>query len=333
MAYFDGDNVIPVVFVSNEYFLPYIAVAVQSIIENSCTEKYYRIYILHHNIADKEINDFLNNFNKCPNIIIEFINVSKYIKDYTFDPVDWSVEIYFKLLIPYIFIDYKKIILLDGDVICRCDLVELYDIDMQNHAIAGVRDIPQIEWYYAHRKKYFGKTKYEMVTKIGCHDNYFNSGVLLFNTDVFRRKISLEKLLDLAASRKWQFPEQDIFNVVFDGEALILPYQWNFQSIVLNDNFRLPDAIKQYFNDGKNTPKIVHFIAKPWKNFIHPPFFNYFWEYALISPYKNTIIKRMNTEKWVGIPLENQIYNDIKCKRNLGWRFILKCIMHKLLPR
>ena len=100
---------IPIVFSANEYYIPYTAVAIQSIMEHANKENDYHFYILHKDISDEFARPLREQVSRFPNCLIDFIDVSDYISNYAFFVSRHiSVETYFRLLIPYILTDYDK---------------------------------------------------------------------------------------------------------------------------------------------------------------------------------------------------------------------------------
>ena len=71
-------EVIPIFFAVDDGYIPFLAVALESLIENASKEYYYSIKILYTNINEenkKKINKY-----KCENVNIEFVDVNYYIE-------------------------------------------------------------------------------------------------------------------------------------------------------------------------------------------------------------------------------------------------------------
>lgn len=296
MPAFNTNN-IPILFSSNDYFVPYMSVMIKSIIENSTAINNYDILILHQDISQKNqeclqlMTAHINNFS------IRFIIVSSYIDGLSFY-VDnrkyFTVEAYFRLLMPYILKNYSKAIYLDCDMVAQTDIAKLMQIDLKGNMIGAVRDycgiadgkIPNSDRYdYMHN-----------VLKIINPYDYFISAVLIMDLDKFRSKIPLDELMKLATSYEWKYHDQDVLNIVAYGRSLIIDSRWNvLQSYGFHHLMQ-----KEYYLDWLNSwnnPFIIHFggIAKPWK-YSRIPRSDIFWKYANQTPYRGLIKTRKRKE-------------------------------------
>jgi len=305
---------IPIVFASDEYFVPYIAVAMQSIMENSGKNCNYHFFVLHQNISDYTINKLINHIKKYEQFKIDFINVSSWFKDKKlFLDIEnhlnhITLETYFRLIIPELFSQYEKVIYLDGDLICLTDIQKLYMYDIGDNWLASTRDVLGIGSYYCFGSNSRNKDKnlFDGIASIKKPGNYFCAGVTIFN--IKQWTLSTGELFEFAASRKWFYYDQDILNVLCQDKTFLLPLEYQFTDISDKDpyNFLLfylpPDLKKEYF-EAKKSPKIIHFnsfIKKPWNVPYLVPYFETFWGYAFKSAFIDIIISRMSINGMIG---------------------------------
>jgi lipopolysaccharide biosynthesis glycosyltransferase len=320
-------NSIPVVFPSDEYFIPYLATTMQSIMENSDKKKKYAFFVLHGDISQPTMDKLKKQISFFPQFTIDFINVSHFLEGYNlFVSGHITIETYYRLLIPELFVDYKKVIYHDSDMICRVDISELYGIDLGENLLAASRDILGICRYYM----YFKNKKLIGTDQISLQDadNYFNAGLLLINIIQFRSAFILKDLLNFALSKEWRSYDQDVLNVLCKGRVLFLPLSYNFNK---DDNaaIYLPEKIKKEYLETIKNPKIIHFMGpskKPWNNTTYVPYFELFWKYANATPFIDTIVSRMYEKKLVlSISLADTIISNIKHRGGIGLLFILRC--------
>lgn len=138
--------------------------------------------------------------------------------------------------------EITKIIYLDADIICKGDILSLWQTDLQGKVLGAVRD--------------WGEAK--SCDRIGLKKGrYFNSGVLLMDLVKWRRQKLTQKLfqwLDKVVDTKILWGDQDALNGVLDGEFTELPKKYN--CIVINNT-----VLKAAAEDV-----IVHYIdyVKPW---------------------------------------------------------------------
>jgi lipopolysaccharide biosynthesis glycosyltransferase len=261
----DSGALIPVVFSSDNYFVPYMAALIQSIMDNARQPFRYRFFVLHRGISP-ENRELLRtqvasaglqkagSGGEADSFSVDFIDVSAHIKDYRFPTRFFPVESYFRLLIPYLF-EYDKVIYLDGDMICNADLAELYAVDPGTKLLAACRD----DFLAGDRGR-----GHALSIGLSRHGDYFNAGMLLINRERFSRSITMEQILGLAVSRDWRFCDQDVLNVVCAEKTLILDMEWNAMVAMHNED-QFPPSLRQEYRRSRAAPKITHFAGpKPW---------------------------------------------------------------------
>lgn len=142
-----------------------------------------------------------------------------------------------RLLADKIDIIPDKILYLDADVVINGDIKELYDINIDGHEIAGVRD-------------YYGKFFF--------YPNYLNSGVLLMNMKRIRETKLLSRALNLCNKKKVFLPDQTAINK-FAKKKLILSSRYNEQK-----NLSEKTLIRHFSMTLKFFPKFKKQNIKPW---------------------------------------------------------------------
>jgi lipopolysaccharide biosynthesis glycosyltransferase len=329
----NNDDIIPIVFSSNDYFVPYMSAAIQSVIENASKDRQYIIYILHKGLLENNISLLKEQIMVFNRFCIEFVDVTNYIKDYTFfleNNKSLTIETYFRILIPFIFNHYEKVIYLDGDIICLKDISELYDYDIKDYLIAGAKDILGAHKYYIDDVKKPGKNRrYEYIS---THINdYFIAGTLLFNIKAFNKLFSVSDILELALSRQWEYHDQDILNYICKSKVYYIDMSWCFSFISPKSLPLLPLLFQNEYFAAQEIPNIIHFawILKPWKTAFYTPYFYYFWKYATRTLFITEIITRMNNEQFIAKhSLTRDIILDIiKHRKGIGLKYLIKCII------
>lgn len=286
--------------------------------------------MLHKDITDKSTGLIKKQVTVYGNFTIEFVNVGEYIRGYTLwteNRKEISPETYFRLLIPYIFTEFEKVIYLDCDMICCADLAELYRFEIGDHMLISTRDIFGASDYYCSKNKKKRDKRYSIIG-IKNHDDYLLAGTLVFNTVKFRETMPLEDLLHFAGSRKWPWHDQDILNVLCEGKILFVPISWGYYDIG-NKYSHLPDYWRKQYMEAQGDIKIVHFAAgcKPWKNFNMVMYFDLFWKYATRTPFIDVIIDEMKKNGHViQGGLSQAVLDNIKHRRGIGLKLLLKGI-------
>ena len=92
---------IPIFFTVDDAYVPFLAVALQSLIDNSSEENFYLIKILYTNIRE-ENKKKIKKYEK-ENVNIEFVDLNYYIekvKDKLYTRDYYSKTTYFRLFLP-----------------------------------------------------------------------------------------------------------------------------------------------------------------------------------------------------------------------------------------
>lgn len=273
---------IPIFFAVDDKYIPFLAVALQSLIENSSENNCYSIKILYTNISEENQNKVLKYERK--NVNIEFVDLNYYIdkiKDKLYTRDYYSKTTYFRLFIPELYPQYDKVLYLDSDIVILADIADLYNVDMEDNLVAAAPDdvIQTIEVFQEYAEKVVGVADYH---------NYFNAGILLMNLDQLRKFKFQEKFLYLLETVKFSVAQdQDYLNRLCKGRVKLIENTWD----------RMPiggDTVK------REDLNLIHYnlAFKPW-HFEDILYKEYFWEYAQKTEYFDKIqeIKSNYTEE------------------------------------
>lgn len=269
-------NTVPIFLSTDDYYATYASVAIQTIIENSSKDIDYLVYVLNSGLS-KDTQQKLNS-QSTENIEIKCVDVSEFANEFQFKAKYYfSVEMFYRILIPKIFKQYDKVIYIDCDVVCRDDLYKLYDsVEFdENTVLAACLDCGD-------DKEFLSRVK-----KLGIdHDKYINSGVLVMNSKEIREQ-DIFKNIDsfLKKNKDSCLPDQDAINHICKDKIKILDTYWNIQTPC----FRI-DKYKKYVNGKKG---IIHFtgVNKPWDD-MSLKMSEYFWCVAKKSPFYEIISYR-----------------------------------------
>lgn len=282
---------IPVFFAVDNGYIPFLSVALRSLIDNTSKENIYAIKILYTNVTEE--NKIKIKKYETENISIEFVDLNKQleeIKEKLYTRNYFSNTTYYRLFIPELYPEYDKAVYIDSDTVCLSDIAELYNTDMGDNLIAGIPDgvIQAIDIF---------KDYVERVVGVADYNNYFNAGVIVMNLKELRDYKFEEKFIYMLEKIKFEVvQDQDYLNRLCKGRVKILDYSWN----------RMPVM-------GKTEGKInlIHYNlgAKPWY-FDNVVYQEYFWEYAKKTEFYNEI-KELGT-KYTDEDKERDDSNSLK---------------------
>lgn len=284
-----GLKPIPIVFAANSAFAPVCAVAIQSVIENADSQKYYDIIVIESDISKEDKTLICSLVQGRKNFSIRFFNALPLTEDYSLVANEHiTKETYYRFLIQNILPDYDKVVYLDGDLVCNRDVAGLYEIDIKDNMIAAVYDADmsgQLNMPNSDRLEYLLKE-----VKMRDPYSYFQAGVLMLNTKKMRESYSMEQWLTFA-SKRYTYSDQDVLNRYCQGQVYYLDMRWNV--LIDCNHYRVPVVIRaakgdvnaQYYAARKD-PYVIHYAGfqKPWK--MRGVDFEYaFWKYARNTPY------------------------------------------------
>ena len=263
-------EVIPIFFAVDNGYIPFLGVALKSLIDNTSKENKYAIKILYTSVSD-ENKARIKKYEK-ENISIEFVDLNKQleeIKEKLYTRNYFSNTTYYRLFIPELYPQYDKVVYIDSDTICLADIVDLYNVDMGDNLIAAVSDgaVQSIEIFQDYVERVVGVVDY---------NNYFNAGVIVMNLKELRKYKFQEKFIYMLGKIRFEVAQdQDYLNRLCKGRVKILDYEWN----------RMPVMGKR---DGDIN--LIHYNlgAKPWY-FDDVLYQEYFWKYAEKTEFYNEI--------------------------------------------
>ena len=264
---------IPVFFSTDDNYIPYLDVAVRSLIANASKEYTYRIIVLNTGLDPDNVATVKQN--ECDGFTIDFFDISENVKDIKsrFKNVyHFSIVTYYRLFIASLFPQYDKILYLDCDLVVLGDIAALYHTDIGDNILGAVPDqfVGGTREFRTYAEKAIGVNP----------DTYFNAGVLAISLEQFRKNDIENRFVHLITEHDFDLldPDQAYLNYLCFEKTHILPTGWN----------KAPTEIP--CEGGKN---IVHYnlYKKPWQydDVIDG---ECFWEYAKRSPFYRRILDR-----------------------------------------
>ena len=124
--------------------------------------------------------------------------------------------------------DLDRILYLDYDVVCREDISEFYNTNLDGIEAAGVLDIYGKHFYHYH----------------GLKQDYMNSGVMLFNMTECKKSMMFEKAVMLCAKRWMMLADQAALNKSIKNRKL-MPRKYNEQG-----ERPLKDTVLHHFSNN-----------------------------------------------------------------------------------
>lgn len=333
-----SQNCIPIVLLSSNYYVPYLAVFLKSLVNNSNKALNYDIIILHkeiHEYSKKRLERVIDGHD---NFSIRYFNPKKRLNQtefYIASPC-YCEEAYYRILAPWILKNYDRAIVMDCDIIALTDIAELYNvkIDKENY-LAGVKDtvyMGMLNGVVPDNMEYCKET-----LKMKYPYDYINTGVLLIELARVRNDFSEEQLVTFCSENNFRIQEQDAINSFFQGKIQFIDRKWNY-FVEMNEwntaclNAAPTQEKKAYYNidiySENNRPYLVHYAnqPKPWDN----PGVRYaevFWSVARQTIFFEELLARLcdvRTQDMRGATYQLQLHTGIFDNRTKMRKFVDK---------
>lgn len=313
-------TIIPIMTCFDKNYVIEGAVAFYSMLEHADKNNFYKIYVLHSDIAKEDQEKLIENIKEFSSFSsLEFINMENRFNDIwekIYAGGHFSKEVMYKLLVASIFPEYEKLIVTDVDVVFLGDISKSYvDFDENSNDYLGViKPIGKVSGYMS---VYNEKWALEEIKKLGK----FCGGYLVANLKAIRKDNMEEMFINSFIENGYRLNqmEQDVFNLCCYGKVKFLPlnyvvcsYMWDFyksEDDFKNDSNYLEEEIK----DAMNNPIQLHYATsvKPWKN---PSCTKgeVWFEYLLKTNMVNDYIKILPTFKTEMPPLLTDSSNNLE---------------------
>lgn len=314
---FQENNIAIVLAASNEY-APYMAVTIQSVIDSSNNQYNYDFILLHSKITKETQHAIETMKENHINVSIRFIEIEGQLSKYNYNFREgYSPESFYRIIMIDILSSYDKVLYLDCDTIAMSDVAELFQTDLENYLIAATRDIDGISnWYFDHdnRRSYISD-----VMGLSSPEDYFQSGVVLFNLKMMRKTFTLDEIIQVTCSPKIIWGDQDALNILCNGYVKYLDLEWNvvvnYGGTQINDLYVYgPPQLFQEYLLARSNAKIIHYAGtKPWVN-INADMFQHFWRVARETPFYEVIFLRLmeNSKKIPKLTCQKQHVSNVR---------------------
>lgn len=242
-------------------YAKYAGVVVASVLANSKDDEDLRFYILDGGISESKKAEILS-LKSIKDCKIEFVQIEEsmfedYKKVATHKYI--SIATYYRLRLATLLPEVERIIYFDCDMVVNSSLNNLFNVELGENIIAGVRDINK--------------------RMLQQNPSYINAGMVLFDLNKIREENIEQKFYDYTNENfeTIKMGDQTIINEVLKGRIKIVEDEWNVQS----SNFTNRSSYTKH-------PYIIHYVAKrkPWHfgSFsVHRPLY---FKYLQMTPWK-----------------------------------------------
>ena len=243
---------IPVFLACDDNYAPFLCTTMYSMLLH--TKSKIDFYVMDGGISQESKELITESLKKFKHKHIKYIDMSQFDLSRFPNLRHYSLNTFSRYFIPELMPDLGKIIYIDVDVIVKDDIAELYKQKLGKYMVGAV-----LEDFYAGN---YTKLKEKIWPLYKGGDHYFNAGVLLLDVQKMIKTKCSEKLVDLTVKLfdKLNCPDQDVFNIIFDGNFKVLDYRYNF----MPDHW---DRLQAKHPEITTVdPLVIHYTGKkPWK--------------------------------------------------------------------
>ena len=244
------NNAINIAFCSDNNYLKYIAIAIQSINFNN-RNNLLQFHVFLYDVPKEESDKLLTLSNNITIYSIPAEYMEKYDNDYSIKHLNRSI--YIRLLVPRLLKNkVDKLIYLDADILCFRDISDIKSINIDDVICAVGPDSKKSE----HIQK--------NIKRLNLTNNtYFNSGFLYINIKKWNDFNTENKVNEILLNKNKQllYPDQDALNIVLQNHILMIDAEWNYLFTWLNSKQK-----QEFFLKRSHIPYFMHFTGarKPW---------------------------------------------------------------------
>lgn len=269
---------------ANTAYMPHVAAMLFSLLSrHECDE--ISVHFLHDEFLEEDALQDLRQFVVDLGGIWAGHKVSTELRDRFPDNSHFGREAWYRTLLPEFLPHASRILYLDADTIVRRSIRPLWETDLQGSVVGAI-----VNPMYG-----FLDTSFMADLGVTSIDDYFNSGVILFDLDEWRRQNVSSQLFAFVRERGSQqaWPDQNTLNSVLSGRWHKLGLEWNMQNVYFDLRVaKIPYSEKQVLV-AREDPAIVHYSV-PYKP----------WVYMCKHPFQKDYLDSLAQTPWCNRPLE-----------------------------
>jgi len=192
----------------------------------------------------------------------------KLVESFHIHSQHFTAAAFYRLFLPAVLPkNVKRFIYFDIDIVVNANLAKFYEIDLEGFPMAAALDPgvvirPELGLYKEH--------------------NYFNSGVLFIDANLWRYQRITEKAIQYIVDNPEKIPyaDQDALNAIMIGNWLKIGNEFNLQ------RGNVPNMNKRELQALLEKAIIIHYTSsdKPWNPYCTHPFKYLYWLYLSKSP-------------------------------------------------
>lgn len=251
----------------NSGYVPQLCVMLHSLVRCNPTRR-IRLFVLHSSLTADDFDRIGNTLLRAEEKYgsprlgerCKVVTVNADALDLSNAPVTdrYPAEMYYRIFAArFMPEDVERVLYLDPDIIVNGSLGELYDCNMSGYLFAAASHVGTL------------MNKINEV-RLDMDENapYINSGVMLMNIALLRKKQNTDEVFAYIESHKKVLclPDQDVISALYGPEIFPLnPYRYNMTERLFA--FRVESELWKSLEKVRESSVIIHYCGrnKPWK--------------------------------------------------------------------
>jgi len=225
---------------------------------------------------------------------------------------------WYRVMLPDLLPHLDRILYLDADIIAVSSLKPLWATSLEGQWLAAVDNVmePHVR-------------QHPLQLGLPSENDYFNSGVLLFNLKQMRADDCTARILAVARDpeRKLFWPDQDALNLVLASRRVRLHPRWNCQNTLFYYTHGEHTFGKQLMQEAVRDPGLLHFegyhLTKPWNFMCTHRHKDLYWKFRKQTPWPekelegfslaNAFIRPLPVTWWpLAFRIKNRLWKLVK---------------------
>lgn len=263
---------IPIFFTFDDGYTVPAAVAFFSLLNRASADVAYDMYVLHHDISEEHQALLGSVVGRFASATLTFRDTAGFLKD-EWTRGNWdgnqngdrfSSDAVVRCFAARFFPEYEKIVYSDVDVVFVDDVSELWDVDLDDAYMAGVRNVflKSLPAMLSHLKPEHHRL---------LDDIYIDGGLWVMNLGKIREDRLEDRMLEIVRDdsivKRWN--DMDVMNIACAGKVAFLSLNYIARPH-LAEAARQPGFVSHFTRDeiydAILRPKILHYAGtKPWR--------------------------------------------------------------------
>lgn len=276
---------------NHNFLMPY-GVTLQSLCENNRAEPVC-VYVITDDTFTKDdvtiFSDIVQGQNKKNEIHVIRVSDEQIEEFAKLANSRYPRQVFYRLLLDSLLpSSVERVLYLDGDIIVRKSLHDLWAMNLEGKAIGAVTD------------SLSGILEYYNRLHIPITKGYVNAGVLLINLKFWRENGYGERFIKFMR----EYPDrivlndQDVLNFVAQDSKAYIPMKYNLQTMFLYKDLYQNFSIYQFkdeYDEARVDPAIIHFSGcRPWEEGCKHPYMEEFFKYRSETIWKDLPLQKVH---------------------------------------